>query len=98
MRLSLPHSPDDRGARWHRGRPPVEAARPGVRLYAFASHGLRKGRQMSVHYLQHVPFEGLGAIEDWCAVRGHTITATRLFAEPLPPGSKATCWSCWAGP
>ena len=40
---------------------------------------------MTVHCLQHVPFEGLGAIEDWCAARGHAITATRrLFSEPLP--------------
>jgi GMP synthase-like glutamine amidotransferase len=40
---------------------------------------------MSIHYLQHVPFEGLGAIEDWCEIRGHSITVTRLFSEPLPP-------------
>ena len=40
---------------------------------------------MTVHYLQHVPFEGLGAIEDWCVARGQAITATRLFSEPLPP-------------
>ncbi len=39
---------------------------------------------MAVHYLQHVPFEGLGAIEDWCCARGHSITVTRLYAEPLP--------------
>ena len=39
---------------------------------------------MTVHYLQHVPFEGLGAVEDWCATRGHAVTVTRLFEEPLP--------------
>ena len=41
---------------------------------------------MNVHYLQHVPFEGLGSIEPWLTNRGHTITATHLYNnEELPP-------------
>lgn len=41
---------------------------------------------MNVHYLQHVPFEGLGSIKTWLKNRGHNITATRLYNnEELPP-------------
>lgn len=40
---------------------------------------------MRIHYLQHVPFEGLGTIEDWALTNGHTLTATRLYSnEQLP--------------
>lgn len=37
---------------------------------------------MKAHYLQHVPFEGLGYIERWLRQRGAAITATRFF-QPL---------------
>ena len=41
---------------------------------------------LRIHYLQHVPYEGTGCIEPWAMVRGHGLTATRLFAgEFLPP-------------
>lgn len=41
---------------------------------------------MNVHYLQHVPFEGLGSIEDWVRRGEHEIGATRLYRdERLPP-------------
>lgn len=41
---------------------------------------------MKLHYLQHVSFEGLGSIEIWAKLNGHSITATRLFAgDSLPP-------------
>ncbi|MFN2165238.1 MAG: type 1 glutamine amidotransferase, partial [Anaerolineae bacterium] len=40
--------------------------------------------EMTVHYLQHVPFEGLGAIADWCFARKHDISVTRLFKEAVP--------------
>lgn len=40
---------------------------------------------MIAHYLQHVPFEGLGSIEYWLKDNGFEITLTRLFeSEPLP--------------
>ena len=40
---------------------------------------------MNIHYLQHVPFEGLGSIEDWVQRGGHTLSATRLYlGEQLP--------------
>jgi GMP synthase (glutamine-hydrolysing) len=38
-----------------------------------------------IHYLQHVPFEGLGCIESWAKTAGHRIYATRFYLnEPLP--------------
>lgn len=40
---------------------------------------------MNLHFFQHVPFEGPGAIELWARGRGHRIRATRFFqGEPLP--------------
>ena len=40
---------------------------------------------MKLHWLQHVPFEGLGIIEKWAEVNGFEISCTRLFAgEKLP--------------
>lgn len=41
---------------------------------------------MRLHYLQHVPFEGLGHIRTWAASKGCSVTCTRLHAnDPLPP-------------
>ena len=34
---------------------------------------------MRVHYLQHVPFEGLGSIGPWLEAAGHKVTSTRLY-------------------
>lgn len=34
---------------------------------------------MQAHYLQHVPFEGLGSIEPWLESAGYSITCSRLF-------------------
>jgi len=40
---------------------------------------------MRIHYLQHVPFEGLGNIENWALAKGHQISGTQLYNnEPLP--------------
>ena len=36
---------------------------------------------MKLHWLQHVPFEGLGYIEDWAEEQGFRITCTRLYEE-----------------
>ena len=37
---------------------------------------------MRAHYLQHVPFEGLGSIEHWLETAGFAITCTQFF-HPL---------------
>jgi len=40
---------------------------------------------MRVHYLQHVPFEGLGSIAPWLNARGATVRATKLYdGDALP--------------
>lgn len=40
---------------------------------------------MHIHWLQHVPFEGLGTISTWAAQRGHTLSCTRFWAaDELP--------------
>lgn len=41
---------------------------------------------MRVHYLQHVPFEGIGSIEKFLIEKGHDLTCTKLYEkEELPP-------------
>lgn len=41
---------------------------------------------MKVHYLQHVPFEGLGNIEEWIREKNYTLTATHFYRnDKLPP-------------
>lgn len=40
---------------------------------------------MKIHYLQHVPFEGLGSIEAWARQHQHTLSVTRLYQnDPWP--------------
>jgi GMP synthase-like glutamine amidotransferase len=40
---------------------------------------------MRAHYLQHVPFEGLGSIEPWLRTAGYKITNTRFFESASLP-------------
>lgn len=41
---------------------------------------------MNIHYFQHVPFEGLGSIEDWVRRGANALGTTRFYrGEPLPP-------------
>lgn len=40
---------------------------------------------MRVHWLQHVPFEGLGSIEEWTSGRASMVSCTRLFDDPAFP-------------
>jgi len=39
---------------------------------------------MQVNYLQHVAFEGIGAIGEWTSARGHDLTGTHAALRPLP--------------
>jgi GMP synthase-like glutamine amidotransferase len=34
---------------------------------------------MRVHYLQHVPYEGIGRVRDWVASRGHELSGTAMW-------------------
>jgi GMP synthase (glutamine-hydrolysing) len=47
---------------------------------------------MRVHYLQHVPFEGLGNIGPWLDARGADVSATRLFDGDSPPATSDFDW------
>ncbi len=41
---------------------------------------------LRIHYLQHVPFEGLGCKEDWIRTKGHILTSTHLYEDAnFPP-------------
>jgi GMP synthase-like glutamine amidotransferase len=39
---------------------------------------------MRVHYLQHVPFEGIGTIGEWARSHGHDLSSTQMFQVPTP--------------
>lgn len=39
----------------------------------------RTERPLRLHWLQHVPFEGLGCIREWIETRGHSLGCTRLW-------------------
>ncbi len=54
---------------------------------------------MRLHYLQHVPFEGLASIETWARKSNVVITCTRLFQdEPLPPDDEFDWLVVMGGP
>jgi GMP synthase-like glutamine amidotransferase len=38
---------------------------------------------VKIHYLQHVPFEGPGAIAEWARTRDHALTGTCVYQESL---------------
>ncbi len=40
---------------------------------------------MNIHYFQHVPFEGLGSIENWARKPEHKVTATRFYEDHKLP-------------
>ena len=40
---------------------------------------------MHIHWLQHVPFEGLGTIQHWSEQNGHYLSCTRFWAEDRLP-------------
>jgi GMP synthase-like glutamine amidotransferase len=43
---------------------------------------------MRAHYLQHVPFEGLGMIEPWLKSEGYELTNTRFYESAVFPDPK----------
>jgi GMP synthase (glutamine-hydrolysing) len=54
---------------------------------------------MNIHYLQHVPFEGLGSIEDWVRRGGHTLSVTRFYdGDPLPAAETLDLLVVMGGP
>ncbi len=54
---------------------------------------------MRAHYLQHVPFEGLGSIEPWLKGNGCELTVTRFFdAAELPDPQSVDLLIVMGGP
>jgi len=47
---------------------------------------------LRMHYLQHVPFEGLGSIEEWVSASGHSLTATKFYEEIIYPDLASIDW------
>lgn len=46
---------------------------------------MKNKKTMRAHYLQHVPFEGLGSIETWLQDAGYQITCSQLYdSENFP--------------
>ncbi len=45
-----------------------------------------------LHWLQHVPFEGLGYIAPWAQRRGFALSGTRLYADEALPEPEAFDW------
>jgi GMP synthase-like glutamine amidotransferase len=42
-------------------------------------------QKLRIHYLQHVPFEGLGSIAEWVSLHGHELTTTQFFTDSTFP-------------
>lgn len=54
-------------------------------------------KNLRIHYLQHVPFEGLGSIGNWIDQHGHTLTSTRLYQNDSFPACDDFDWLCVMG-
>ncbi len=39
--------------------------------------------KLKIHCLQHVPYEGIGCIDYWSQVKGHTLSFTKFFEAPV---------------
>jgi GMP synthase-like glutamine amidotransferase len=49
-------------------------------------------KSLKIHYLQHVPFEGLGCIENWILEKGHKLSCTNFFEGNLLPHHSTFDW------
>ncbi len=49
-------------------------------------------QKLRIHYLQHVPFEGLGSIAEWVSLREHELTATQFFTNSTFPELTEIDW------
>lgn len=49
-------------------------------------------KKLKIHYFQHVPFEGLGSIEEWISLSGHSLTTTRFFESTTMPEVSDIDW------
>ncbi|MFT3753505.1 MAG: type 1 glutamine amidotransferase [Paludibacter sp.] len=49
-------------------------------------------KKLSIHTLMHVPFEGLGCIEQWISKNNHTVSYTRLYEDYQLPNPDEIDW------
>jgi GMP synthase (glutamine-hydrolysing) len=49
-------------------------------------------KKLRIHYFQHVPHEGLGSIEEWASLSGHSLTSTRFFESAWLPEISEIDW------
>lgn len=49
-------------------------------------------KKIRVHYFQHVPFEGLGSIEEWASENKHVLTSTQFFSNSNLPDVADVDW------
>ena len=47
---------------------------------------------MHIHYLQHVPFEGLGSIHTWALQHAHQVSVSRLYEQTRFPDQEQFDW------
>lgn len=51
-----------------------------------------------IHWVQHVPFEGLGTIGEWAEERGHLLTSTFALTEDFPSPERLDWLVVMGGP
>jgi GMP synthase-like glutamine amidotransferase len=49
-------------------------------------------KKMRIHYFQHVLHEGLGSIEEWVSLSGHSLTSTKFFESAKLPEMSDLDW------
>ena len=49
-------------------------------------------KKLKIHTLQHVPFEGLGCIEQWITTKRHSANYTKLYDNPQFPDLDEFDW------
>jgi GMP synthase-like glutamine amidotransferase len=49
-------------------------------------------KKLRIHYFQHVSFEGLGNIEEWISLHGHSLTVTSFFENGKLPDISDIDW------
>ena len=57
-----------------------------------ANHQSIMKKSLRIHYFQHVPFEGLGCIENWIKRENHQLSCTRFYLHETPPPLSEIDW------
>ncbi|MFC1857883.1 type 1 glutamine amidotransferase [Thermodesulfobacteriota bacterium] len=47
---------------------------------------------MRIHWIQHVPFEGIGSIADWIKRKDHRVSFTKLYEKEIYPEIEEIDW------